>query len=276
MNESIVHLGDDWMYVRHSVIEDGRPFILFLHGLGESGLLFSEALLGAHLSAFNVLIPDWVGYGRSSASGTGDYSFSSYFRHIDTLLEHFGADQTFLVGHSMGGDIGTLLCGRDGGKRVKKFVNVEGNLTTFDLFISRQAIEAHDRGEFSRWYDTEFGPKIARRGTEEGPAFECYRRYYASLRFCRIEAFLANARELVDLNPPAEGAHLGQSEIGDMFANLPIPTLFFWGTASLHPRSQALLDSLDIPNVPFQDARHWPMIDRPEEFYRALRDFLEV
>jgi pimeloyl-ACP methyl ester carboxylesterase len=69
MKEDYIELEDGWFSVRHSGLHQGLPTLLFIHGLGESGLCFNEAFDFPEMKAFNLIVPDMLGYGRSSASG---------------------------------------------------------------------------------------------------------------------------------------------------------------------------------------------------------------
>jgi predicted esterase len=42
MQESIFQLESEWFFVRHTGFYKSKPVVLFIHGLGESGLCFSE------------------------------------------------------------------------------------------------------------------------------------------------------------------------------------------------------------------------------------------
>jgi len=52
MQESIIQLEDGWFFVRHKGMDRSRPVLLFLHGLGESGICFNEALHFPNLQAY--------------------------------------------------------------------------------------------------------------------------------------------------------------------------------------------------------------------------------
>ena len=43
MKENFIQLEDGWFLVQHTGLDQGQPALLFIHGLGESGLCFKEA-----------------------------------------------------------------------------------------------------------------------------------------------------------------------------------------------------------------------------------------
>ena len=74
--------------------------------------------------------------GRSSQSDTGDYSFTFQISRLSELVNRLENGELILVGHSMGGDIATLFCREAPENIIKGYVNVEGDITRFDVFIS--------------------------------------------------------------------------------------------------------------------------------------------
>ncbi len=272
VQESYVPVKGGSLYVRHTEIDPMKKTVLFLHGLGESGLSFSEAFDEIDLKEYNIVIPDLLGYGRSSAAKGNDYSFEAQIKRIWQLADHqhFDLQEIHLIGHSLGGDLATSLCEQDDETRIKSLVNVEGNLTSHDLFISRKVAWAAKRPNFKQWFRDEFKQKIV--FEDKGKNSYSWRRYYASLWFCRPEAFGANATELYEKNLPIEGKLA--CEAGARFQRLGVKKVFCWGDESLHEATIDFLAKADFKNRSFRGAGHWPMIDCQEEFYGFLRVFL--
>lgn len=271
MNESLVRVDDGWIYVRHSKIRRRCPSLIFVHGLGESGLCFAEAFEESGFDRVNIVVPDLLGYGRSTASESRDYSFKKQVGRLWSVVDHFQLRNLTLVGHSMGGDIATLMCAGDSDERIEHLVNIEGALTPEDRFISSQAVAAADRGEFNAWLRTDFAQRV---WCEWGCKWPSCRRYYASLNFCRPEAFLASAMEIFR---QAE-AQLGQdeTEAGLRYCSLSLGNrrIYCWGAKSLPEGTQSYLRSKHLRNKRFEDASHWVMLDQKEKFYAFLRRFV--
>jgi pimeloyl-ACP methyl ester carboxylesterase len=271
--ESLIKILDDYVFLRHSPLLPNRPTLLFVHGLGDSGKSFQEVFEDTRFDLFNILVPDLVGYGRSSAST--DYSFGAHTNRLWILIERLESqerikiERLIVVGHSLGGDITTLFCNSDRRGQVKKYVNIEGDITQFDLFISGQAVEAANRGEFKQWFESDFMQQKVY--AELGSLYESCRRYYASLHFARRDAFLANARELYERNTSIEGEY--KSEIGKIYCSLRIPKVFCYGTKSVSPKTVSFLERMGLERKSFPGAFHWLMIDAREEFYSFLHDY---
>ncbi len=269
MNEDTATVSGGCLYYRYKKVHDNRGTILFLHGLGESGLCFSEAFKVHALRQYNILVPDLLGYGKSSAASDHDYSFSTQINRIFDLLDQIGIEALHLVGHSMGGDMGTQLC-IQAPKRVQSFVNIEGDLTPGDRFITTQAIAANKDNRFKEWFEEEFCKDIVLNWSKAWPS--CLR-YLASLSMCSADAFLENAMEIYALNALLPDS--SSTRIGLDFKTLKIPKMYCWGKESLSSPSIAFLENENIPNQVFEKSFHWVMIDQQKAFYHFLGDFLK-
>jgi pimeloyl-ACP methyl ester carboxylesterase len=275
MQERLVQLDGEIVCARHSEIRPGRPTLFFVHGLGDSGLAFSEAFYHLQSINYNLVAPDLVGYGKSSAALDGDYSLASQILRLERVASRLGVAQLILVGHSLGGLIATEWAASESPSQLQALVNIEGNLTPRDASLSRRAVEAfrsfaEDSTVWSAWFRSTFVPSLT--ASEDGRPSSSLLRYYASILLCRPEAFLANSVETLQLTEVSPGETL--SPIAARYIAVTLPKLYCWGTNSLDPATQQLLARHALPNRSFPGAGHWPMIDAPEVFYTGLRDWL--
>ncbi len=269
MKEFIFKEGSDFSYIRHNDISSGRMSLLFLHGLGDCGLCFQEVFDDMRFDKFNIIVPDLIGYGKSSESAKGDYGFKSHIEKLWKIIEDIKINDLIVIGHSMGGDIATLLCASDKKNKIKKFVNIEGDITQFDLFISQETVKAGEGGNFTHWFYDEF---MKSKVIEDwGQKYPSCRRYHSSLRNCRTEAFLANARELFNRNTKLPGKY--KSETGRIYCSLSLPKVFCYGTESVSSGTIDFLKENELEFKAFDDAFHWPMVDKVKEFYSFLYEF---
>ena len=270
MQERFVQIEDEWLFVRHTELRSSRPVLLFVHGLGESGLCFKEAFESRDMSEYRLVVPDMMGYGRSSGEPGGDYCMESQIRRLWRLVDHLAIDSLYVVGHSLGGDIGTFMASSDTEERIKGLVNIEGDLTPHDIFFSNKVVSAAEDGNFAEWFEKEFKEGIVLKGW--GSRWSSCRRYYASLQFARPEAFLANAKEIYEKNQALPERQEGLT--GFTYATLDIPKIFCWGSESLARGTLDFLEAASLKHRKFEPAFHWPMIDRAEQFYAFLCDFI--
>ena len=66
MHEATTEVDGGQMYYRHNGFDATRPTVLFIHGIGESGLSFLVAFHSSLPSNFNIIVPDLLGFGKSS------------------------------------------------------------------------------------------------------------------------------------------------------------------------------------------------------------------
>ena len=79
-----------------------QPTLIFLHGFAESREIWTEFTrdFPAH---YQLLAPDFPGYGAPDAQPAPDYSMEALAEFIKAELDRAGAAQAVLIGHSMGG-----------------------------------------------------------------------------------------------------------------------------------------------------------------------------
>jgi pimeloyl-ACP methyl ester carboxylesterase len=271
MQESILQIEDGWLFVRHNALNRTGPVLLFVHGLGESGMCFNEAFESGDMKKFNLVVPDLMGYGRSSRAGNGDYSMNAQGLRLWRLMDVLGIGPFYIIGHSLGGDIGTFMAASDSKNMIKGFVNIEGDLTAHDIFFSNKVVSAAEGGNFAKWFDTDFKEELVLKSW--GGRWPSCRRYYASLQFARPEAFLANAKEIYQKNQVLPGCR--ECLTGLTYAGLKIPRVFCWGSESLAKGTLEFLESASLQHRKFEPAFHWPMIDQAERYYSFLSDFIQ-
>ena len=104
--------------------DPAAPLLVYLHGWADTGSTF-QFVVDAFSEEWHVVAPDWRGFGRSTC-GCTSYWFPDYLADLHALLEIFSRDDPVrLVGHSMGGNVGSLYAGTMP-ERVRAFVNIEG------------------------------------------------------------------------------------------------------------------------------------------------------
>ncbi len=80
---------------------NGRTVVL-LHGMNFGGFYFGGPIDALRKEGFRVVVPDQIGFGRSSKPVI-PYNFHDMALNTRTLLESIGITKAVIVGHSMGG-----------------------------------------------------------------------------------------------------------------------------------------------------------------------------
>jgi pimeloyl-ACP methyl ester carboxylesterase len=85
-------------------VDSGGPVVVLLHGLASSSSTWADTmpLLGRRA---HVIAPDLLGHGRSAKPRSGDYSLGAYAAGLRDLLVALGLDRATVVGHSFGGGV---------------------------------------------------------------------------------------------------------------------------------------------------------------------------
>ncbi|MEL7059890.1 MAG: alpha/beta hydrolase [Acidobacteriota bacterium] len=244
-----------------------RGALLFIHGLGESGLCFERLASDARLDGWDHLIPDLPGYGGSSWP-QAERLERGLTRHVEALLallDRLAIPRATVLGHSLGGVLATLLA-EAAPERVAAVINIEGNLSlddcTASAFAASQSIDdwlEHGREALLSQLE-EDTTRIAPR--------RVLRAYAASVQLCDPRAFLVDSRELVELSM--------REELAGRLARLPCPTVYLFGRPhGTGPRSLELLERAGAESHAFEPAGHWPYLEQPNGFAALVAALLE-
>ncbi len=113
---------------------DTGPLVVALHGITQSAVSFqamAERLVGESGdtgadSDATVVALDLRGRGGSAAA-PGPYGMASHARDVAALLDHLGAGEATVVGHSMGAQVAVVFAARYRG-RADRLVLIDGGL----------------------------------------------------------------------------------------------------------------------------------------------------
>lgn len=87
---------------------NGRT-VLLLHGKNFSGYYWEPTMRALLDRGFRVVVPDQIGFGKSSKPENYQFSFSALARNTMDLLDSIGVDRFVVIGHSMGGMLATSV-----------------------------------------------------------------------------------------------------------------------------------------------------------------------
>lgn len=85
---------------------NGRSVVL-LHGKNFSGAYWEPTARALAERGYRVIIPDQIGFGKSTKPETYQYTFQTLARNTAALLDALGVQRVSIVAHSMGGMLGT-------------------------------------------------------------------------------------------------------------------------------------------------------------------------
>jgi len=81
--------------------------VMLLHGKNFNGAYWGTTIKALVEKGFRVIVPDQIGFGKSSKPQNFQYSFQQLALNTKTLLDSLQIDKTAVLGHSMGGMLAT-------------------------------------------------------------------------------------------------------------------------------------------------------------------------
>jgi pimeloyl-ACP methyl ester carboxylesterase len=107
--ERTVRSGDVHLRCVTAGPEDG-PLVLFLHGFPARWSTWRGILPAFAKAGYRAVAPDLRGYGASDRpSGVDSYSMVRVLEDVLAILDAFGRERAFVVGHDMGGGVAWAL-----------------------------------------------------------------------------------------------------------------------------------------------------------------------
>ena len=226
--------------------------VVFVHGNGGNRTQWAGQLL--HLRASRRAVAfDLRGMGESEVAGNGDYSVEGFAEDVAAVANALEFRRFVLVGHSYGGAVAAAYAGKHPDRLAGLvFADVAGDIRSPLPEALRRGLLPENYEEFTRrWFEG-----ILVKGTDATKEA-----VFQSLHATRHEVFIAATTGLYTFDPAAALSHYRgpRLHIASFLADNP---------AAIHRAFK------DMPVRVVRDASHWLMLDRPEEFNRALDDFL--
>jgi pimeloyl-ACP methyl ester carboxylesterase len=244
------------VFVRYREGEPGYPALFCVHGFGASGASYLEAFDAPELQRHPIYAPDFPGFGESPRGALPGGLSGAADVLLGLVAAHGGGKGIVLLAHSAGGLIGTKVA--PALPSLRCLINIEGNITEADNFISGKAAAAED---IDAWRRGLLEDLRGRAGTDEA-----YRRYLPDLARASSAALREWAVETV--------AETGKTRGGEGFRALTCRKLYIYGGRSIAEASLEYLVRHDVPRLAFPEAGHSPMIDEPARFYAAVAEFI--
>lgn len=128
--------------------------IMLLHGKNFNGAYWERTAKDLSAKGFRVVIPDQIGFGKSSKPHAYQFSFSQLAENTKAVLDELKIDKAIVLGHSMGGMVAarfTLLYP----EKVQKLIleNPIG-LEDYKTFASYQTIDEAYQSELKNTAET--------------------------------------------------------------------------------------------------------------------------
>ena len=80
-----------------------KPVVVLMHGKNFNGAYWAETATMLQQQGYEVLMPDQIGFGKSSKPVNYQYSFAALAHNTKGMIDHLNLKKVIIVGHSMGG-----------------------------------------------------------------------------------------------------------------------------------------------------------------------------
>tara|TARA_R110002124_G_scaffold233406_1_gene398731 strand:- start:98285 stop:99322 length:1038 start_codon:yes stop_codon:yes gene_type:complete len=93
----------DMAYMYLPATKPEKGVVTLLHGKNFNAAYWAQTALSLNASGYGVLMPDQIGFGKSSKPTNYQYSFEALALNTKNLLAHLDIQSSLVLGHSMGG-----------------------------------------------------------------------------------------------------------------------------------------------------------------------------
>ena len=235
----------------------GEPACLLVHSLG-GRLAFWQSTLAELRRTHRAIALDLRGHGASAPAAFADSGLEEFVDDVLQVADALGLNRFVLVGHSFGATVAVATAARVPARVLAlALVDPAGAfdqvpVSTLEAFID--TVLQDESGEFVR-VAYEANLERATPGTREAVLGSLAATGRDTLGAAYTAMFATDARRLL--------------------LRYPGPVRLIVDAANDSPMSlHAQVPHLDI--VPIEGASHWLMLDRPEPFALALKEFVDA
>ncbi|PJF36501.1 MAG: hypothetical protein CUN49_05115 [Candidatus Thermofonsia Clade 1 bacterium] len=253
--------------------------LMLVHGWTCHKLVWRN-VFAALAERFYLIAPDLLGHGESDAPPNGDYRIAAQARRVLKLADQLGLARFALMGHSMGGlislYIGAVLApkrlthlidvaGIVSGRAAPRLIWLNGALVLLPLLFPPYL-------EFQR-LSMERYPRLGKFGFRvwfadmDALPYEAWAedRHYATRPDARMARWRAGLATL-------------STDISAHLHKISAPTLILFGArdgaVSVREGALAAARIRQSRFLLFEGCGHFPMLEQPERFIKAISDFL--
>lgn len=266
---------------------NGRA-VLLLHGKNFSGAYWERTIRALVGAGYRVIVPDQIGFGKSSKPEHYQFTFQELATHTRGLLDVLGVSRISVVGHSMGGMLATRFAlmypdlteklilvnpiGLEDWKRLVPYRTIDESFQA-ELEATPESVRDYMRESyFGGTWKPEYEPLVeVQAGWLRGPD----RRRMAWISALTSDMVFTQPvlYEFPDLGMPVL-LIIGQRDrtaIGKAWAPPEVkPKLGDY--PELGRRAQAAIPKARL--VAIEEAGHLPQVEAFERYWRALAEFL--
>ena len=209
--------------------------VMIFHGHNFAGFYFGNMIDALRREGFRVIVPDQIGYGRSSKPII-PYNFNDMARNTNAILQSLKIDKAMIIGHSMGGMLAARFAALYPGVTERVIIyNPIGLVDTRHGRAPGNVDEAYKRNLAATYQSVKAGLMryVAHNEKAWTPEFESYARIRYAWTLGAEWPRLAMVQALT-------GQNLSADPVVYDWANIKAPTLAFGGAEDILPGSATL------------------------------------
>ncbi len=280
LREKYIETNGIKLHVMEAGPENG-PMILFLHGFPEFWYAWRKQIPYFAELGYLVVVPDQRGYNLSDKpEGIESYRSDDMARDVNGLIDHYGRDQIYLVGHDWGASVSWWTALKYP-ERIKRMVimnvphpkvfnrnllnNPRQMQKSWYIFFFQLPKAAEKLGAANNYeWPVELLATTSRPGTFKPEELEEYRRAFAQPG--AFSAMVNWYRSSIQCHnePPAS-------------FRITMPLLILWGiddTAILEEQADQSLEYCDQARLVKFNASHWVQHEEAEQVNQLIKEFL--
>lgn len=202
---------------------NGRVIVL-LHGKNFNGAYWESSVNALAAMGFRVIVPDQVGFGKSSKPMNFQYSFQQLAENTKTLLDTLKISKAVVLGHSMGGMLATRFALMYPQTTEQLILENPIGLEDYKKFAPYQSIDKNYKNELGQNYEKI--KKYQQSNYYDGMWKPAYDRWLNLLAGWTLN----NAYPVIAWNAALTSDMVYTQPVVYEFENLQVPTLLIIGT----------------------------------------------
>lgn len=127
--------------------------IMLLHGKNFNGAYWKTTIDALQKEGFRVIVPDQIGFGKSSKPTTFQYTFQQLAANTKALLDHLNIKSIAVLGHSMGGMLACRFALMYPGMTEKLILENPIGLEDWKLKVPYKSVDFWYKNELGQTYE---------------------------------------------------------------------------------------------------------------------------
>ncbi len=259
--------------------------VLLLHGKSFNGRYWEDVIRFLKSNGYRVIVPEQLGFGRSSQPEHYQFSFQALAMNTHALLESLHIEKIIVVGHSMGGMLATRFTLMYPKQTTALVLEDPIGLEDWKLYIPYHSVDEWCQQELKQTPESIKQSEINNHYGRWRPEYE---------RWVNVDQLKSPNYKNIAWNSALLTDMIFTQPVLYEFKNLRAPTLLIigqldrtvvaknWAPSSIRDKlgnypelgKKAAMAMPDSKLILIPNSGHIPHIEQPDAFYKALLPFL--